>query len=157
MDFGKLQVDIIKNLYKYADNPAAQYYKIYEAISVDNHKYIPVVYKNWVVYLIPIEKCLIKVDSQRDPNRVLHLLTGILTASKMFDTGIYKKHCKTQLRQLVTAESSNIWVNSKLLKPFGNDITFYNSTFEKDVVYIKDTGDNLLGLVLRVNFAPETI
>lgn len=157
MDFGKLQADIVNNLYKYADNLAAQDYKIYGDVSVDNHKYIPVVYKNWVVYLIPIEKCLIKDDSQRDPIRVLHLLTGIYTASKIFDTGIYEKHCKTQLRQLDTDESSNIWVNSKLLKPFGNDITFYYSTFEKDVVYIKDTGDNLLGLVLRVNLAPDTI
>lgn len=157
MDFGKLQVDIVKNLYKYADNPAAQDYKMYEDVSIDNHKYIPVVYKNWVVYLIPIEKCLIKDDSQRDPNRVLHLLTGIYTASKLSDTGICKVHCKAQLRQLITDESSNIWVDSKLLKPFGNDITFYNSTFEKDVVYIKDIEDNLLGLVLRVNLTPETI
>ena len=157
MDFGKLQADIVKNLYKYADNPAAQDYKMYEDVSIDNHKYIPVLYKNWVVYLIPIEKCLIKDDSQRDPNRVLHLLTGIYTASKLSDTGICKVHCKAQLRQLITDESSNIWVDSKLLKPFGNDITFYNSTFEKDVVYIKDTGDNLLGLVLRVNLTHETI
>lgn len=157
MDFGKLQADIVKNLYKYADNPAAQDYKMYEDVSIDNHKYIPVLYKNWVVYLIPIEKCLIKDDSQRDPNRVLHLLTGIYTASKLSDTGICKVHCKAQLRQLITDESSNIWVDSKLLKPFGNDITFYNSTFEKDVVYIKDTGDNLLCLVLRVNLTPETI
>lgn len=157
MDFGKLQADIVKNLYKYADNPAAQDYKIYVDISVDNHKYIPVVYKNWVVYLIPIEKCLIKADSQRDPNRVLQLFTSIITASKMSDTGIYKEHCGKQLRQLVTAESSNIWVNSKLLKPFGNDITFYNSTVAKDVVYIEDEEGNLLGLVLRVNLTPETI
>lgn len=157
MDFGKLQADIVKNLYKYADNPAAQDYKIYEYVSIDNHKYIPVKYKNRVVYLIPIEKCLIKDDSQRDPNRVLNLLTGIYTASKLSDTGICKAHCKTQLRQLITDESSNIWVDSKLLKPFGNSITFYNSTFEKDVVYIKDTGDNLLGFVLRVNLTPETI
>ena len=63
MDFGKLQADIVKNLYKYADNPAAQDYKMYGDVSIDNHKYIPVIYKNWVVYLIPIEKCLIKDDS----------------------------------------------------------------------------------------------
>lgn len=157
MDFGKLQADIVKNLYKYIDNPAAQDYKIYGDISVDNNKYIPVVYKNWVVYLIPIEKWLIKDDSQRDPKRLLPLLTDIYTASKMFDTGVYKEHCKTQLRQLVTDKSLNIWVNSKLLKPFGNDIAFYNSTFEEDVIYIKDTGDNLLGLVLMVNLAPEAI
>jgi len=41
------------------------------------------------------------------------------------------------------------------LKPFGNDIKYYNSDGNKDAVYIKDTWNNLLGVVLRVTNVPE--
>ena len=155
MDFGKLQADIVKNLYKYADNPVAQDYKIYGEVSVDNHKYIPIVYKNWVVYLIPIKLFLLKESLQNGSNIVSRLFTDVYTASEITDTGIYKEHHNVQLKQLIKDDCSYIWLNPKLLKPFGNDIKYYNSDGNKDAVYIKDPWNNLLGVVLRVTNVPE--
>lgn len=155
MDFGKLQADVVKNLYKYADNPVAQDYKIYREVNIDEHTYIPVVYKNWVVYLIPIKSFLLKESLQNESNIVSRLFTDVYTASEITDTGIYKEHHNVQLKQLIKDDYSHVCVNPKLLKPFGNDIKYYNSDANKDAVYIKDTWDNPLGMVLRVNVVPE--
>ena len=46
LDFGKLQADVIKDVFKSKFTGKVADYKVYGPIIIDGNRYIPVVYKN---------------------------------------------------------------------------------------------------------------
>lgn len=155
MDFGKLQADVIKNLYKHIDNKAAWDYAVYCNIAVNTKRYIPIAYKKAAIYLIPYDMNMLSHYLQTISDKISPYFDSLNDSKELCDTGITIVFAKAKLKKLETKDdtSTPIWVDTKLLKPFGNDVKFYYSENAIDTVYIRDGSGELLGLVLRVRLS----
>lgn len=157
MDFGKLQADVIKNTYKHIDNRAAWDYTVYSKIAINTKDYIPIAYKKAAIYLIPSGVNMLSHYLQTISDKISPLFDSLSDSEELCDTGVTIDFAKTKLKKLETKNEAYtpIWVDTKLLKPFGNDVKFYYSKNAIDTVYIRDGSGELLGLVLRVRVSED--
>lgn len=146
IDFGKVQADAVKNIYKSKITGKAGDYRIYGVITIDGNEYIPLMYKGISIYLIPekyylLSRALVGVDNTRVDN----IFKSAETADRLTDTKVIKiLPDGRQLKEFKTKDDKSIFVDEKLLKPFGQGIRYYAGE-NSDIVYIKEV-DEWLGL-----------
>lgn len=134
LDFGKIQADAVKNICKSKITRRAANYRIYSAVTIDENTYIPLVYKGISIYLIPEKCCLLN-------------LAFAEAAEQLTDTKVIKLLSDgRRLKEFETKANKLIFIDKKLIKPFGQDIGYYANE-NSDIVYIKSAGE-FLGLVL---------
>ena len=157
MDFGKLQADVIKNTYKHIDNKAARDYVVYGNIAINTKRYIPIAYKNATIYLVPVGVNMLSHYLQTISDKISPYFDSLNDSKELCDTDITIDFAKSKLKKLETKDdvATPIWVDTKLLKPFGNDVKFYYSKNSIDTVYVRDRSGELLGLVLRVRVSED--
>lgn len=146
IDFGKVQADAVKNICKSEITGKARDYRIYGVIAIDGNEYIPLMYKGVSIYLIPekyylLSQALVGVDNTRVDN----IFKNAETADQLTDTKVIKILSDgRQLKEFKTKDGKSIFVDEKLIKPFGQGIRYYAGE-NSDIVYIKGP-DEWLGL-----------
>ena len=149
MDFGKLQADIIKNIYKANIKGTVQNYEIYKVAIIDGHEYIPAVYKRISVILIPANACMLSFELAKagnSGNTIEKLFDRADSVEQLTDTKMIKLLGNKQLKEFRAKDDKSIFVDEKLLTPFGKDVRFFTNE-NSEIVYIKDTS-GYLGLVM---------
>ena len=148
IDFGKIQADAVKSIYKSKITGGEADYGIYSAVTIDGNKYIPFAYKGISIYLIPEEYCLLRqAFAEIDKLMVEKIFKSLEDAEQITDTEVIKiLPDGRQLKEFKTKDDKSIFVDEKLIKPFGQDIKHYVGE-NSDIVYTKGV-DEWLGLVL---------
>jgi len=149
MNFGKLQADIIKNIYKANIKGTVQDYEIYKVANIDGQEYIPVAYKRISVFLIPANAYMLSFELAKAGNSgstIEKLFDRVESVEQLTDTKTIKLLGDKQLKEFRTKKDKPIFVDEKLLTPFGKDVKFFANE-NSEIVYIKDTSENL-GLVM---------
>lgn len=138
IDFGKIQADAVKNIYKSKITGRAADYRIYSAITVAGNTYIPLIYKNISVYLIPEQYNLLNSAFAEAGNPMVEkIFKSVETADQLTDTKMIKLLSdRRQLKEFKTKAGKSIFVDEKLIKPFGQAIRYYAGE-NSDLVYIK--------------------
>lgn len=148
IDFGKLQADVIKDIFKSKFTGKVADYKVCGPIIIDGNRYIPVAHKNTSMFLIPVAYCLLSltiIDVDIDAKKVFKNIKG---AEELRDTKTIKQTVGgRQLKELKTPAGKSIFVDESLLKPFGQGIRYYANEDCDIVVYIKGAKE-YLGLVM---------
>ena len=146
IDFGKLQADAVKNIYKSKITGKAADYRIYIAVTIDGNKYILLVYKGISIYLIPEKYNLLNpAFAEVDNPMVEKIFKGAEDAEQITDTKMVKLLPDgRQLKEFKTKDDKSIFVDEKLIKPFGKGIRYYVNG-NSDIVYIKEV-EEFLGL-----------
>lgn len=149
MDFGKLQADIIKNIYKANVKGTVPDYEIYKVAIIDRHEYIPVAYKRISVFLIPANAYMLSFELAKAGNSgstIEKLFDRADSVEQLTDTKMIKLLGNKQLKEFRAKDDKSIFVDEKLLTPFGKDVRFFTNE-NSEIVYIKDTS-GYLGLVM---------
>ena len=149
MDLGKLQADIIKNIYKANLKGTVPDYEIYKVAIIDRHEYIPAVYKRISVFLIPANAYMLSFELARagnSGNTIEKLFDRVDSVEQLTDTKMIKLLGNKQLKEFMAKNDKSIFVDEKLLIPFGKDVRFFTNA-NSEIVYIKDTS-GYLGLVM---------
>jgi len=149
MDFGKLQADIIKNIYKANIKGTVPDYEIYKVAIIDGHEYIPVTYKRIAVFLIPANLYMLSFELAKAGNtgNIIEKLFGKVNESEQLtDIKMIKLLGDKQLKEFRTKNDKSIFVDEKLISFFGKDIRF-SANKNSEIVYIKDASE-YLGLVM---------
>lgn len=146
IDFGKVQADALKNIYGSKITGKAADYGIYGAIAMGENAYIPLVYKGISIYLIPEKYSLLNPAFAVVGNpTVNNIFKSAEDAYQLTDTKTIKLLSDgRQLKGFRTKEGKAIFVDEKLLKPFGQGVGYYAGE-NSDCVYIKGP-DEWLGL-----------
>lgn len=147
IDFGKIQADAVKNIYKSKITGKAADYRIYSAVTIDGNKYIPLIYKGISIYLIPEKYNLLNPAFAEVDNRIVNnIFKSAEDAYQLTDALVIKLLSDgRQLKEFKTKASKSVFVDEKLIKPFGQDIRCYANE-NSDIVYIK-SAEEFLGLV----------
>ena len=146
IDFGKVQADAVKNIYKSKITGKATDYRIYSAVTIDGNTYILLMYRGISIYLIPekyylLSQALVVVGNPTAEN----IFKSVETADQLTDTKVIKiLPDGRQLKEFKTKDDKSIFVDEKLIKPFGQGIRYYAGE-NRDIVYIKEV-DEWLGL-----------
>lgn len=144
MDFGKVQADAVKNICKSKITGKAADYRIFGVIAMGENTYILLVYKGISIYLIPEKYSILKI-AEVGNQMVENVFKSVETADQLTDTKTIKLLSDgRQLKEFRTKEGKAIFVDEKLLKPFGQDVRYYAGE-NSDIVYIKEV-DEWLGL-----------
>nr|DAY08943.1 MAG TPA: hypothetical protein [Caudoviricetes sp.] len=149
MDLGKLQADIIKNIYKANIKGTVPDYEIYKAAIIDGQEYIPAVYKRISVILIPANAYMLSFELAKAGNSgniIEKLFDRLGSVEQLTDTKMIKLFGDKQLKEFRAKNDRSIFVDEKLLPPFGKDVRFFTNE-NSEIVYIKDT-PGYLGLVM---------
>jgi hypothetical protein len=149
MDFGKIQADIIKNIYKANIKDTVPDYEIYKVAIIDGHEYIPAVYKRISVILIPANAYMLSFELAKAGNSgstIEKLFYKVNESEQLTDTKTIKLFDDKQLKEFKTKKDKPIFVDEKLLTPFGKDVRFFANE-NSEIIYIKDTS-KYLGLVM---------
>jgi hypothetical protein len=149
MDFGKLQADIIKNIYKANLKGTVPDYEIYKVAIIDGHEYTPVAYKRISVFLIPANAYMLSFELARagnSGNTIEKLFDRVNSVEQLTDTKMIKLFGDKQLKEFRAKNDRLIFVDEKLLPPFGKDVRFFANE-SSEIIYIKDTS-GYLGLVM---------
>lgn len=149
MDFGKIQADIIKNIYKANIKDTVPDYEIYKVAIIDGHEYIPAVHKRISVILIPANVYMLSFELAKAGNSgstIEKLFDRADSVEQLTDTKMIKLQGDKQLKEFRTKNDKSIFVDEKLLTPFGKDVRFFANE-NSEIVYIKDTTE-YLGLVM---------
>ena len=149
INFGNIQADIIKNTYKANLKGTVPDYEIYKVALIDRHEYIPAVYKRISVILIPANACLLSFELAKAGNSgsaIEKLFDGADSIEQLIDTKTIKLFGDKQLKEFRTKKDKPIFVDEKLLTPFGKDVRFFANE-NSEIVYIKDTSE-YLGLIM---------
>ena len=146
IDFGKVQADAVKNIYKSKIAGKAADYRICSTVTISGNTYIPLMYKGISIYLIPEKYSLLNPAFAGFGNtRVDNIFKNAETADQLADTLVIKLLSDgRQLKEFKTKASKSIFVDEKLIKPFGQGIRYYAGE-NSDTVYIKEV-DEWLGL-----------
>ena len=132
IDFGKVQADAVKNICKSKITGKAADYRIYSAITIGVNTYIPLMYKGISLYLIPEKYSLLN--------------PAFAEVGKITDTKMIKLLPDgRQLKEFKTPMGKSVFVDEKLIKPFGNQGIRYYANEKGDIVYIKEI-EEFLGL-----------
>lgn len=146
IDFGKVQADAVKNICKSKITGRAADYRIYSAVTIDGNTYIPLMYRGISIYLIPekyylLSQALVVVGNPMVEN----IFKSVEAADQLTDTKVIKiLPDGRQLKEFKTKDDKSIFVDEKLIKPFGQGIRYYAGE-NSDIVYIKEV-DEWLGL-----------
>nr|DAJ95672.1 MAG TPA: hypothetical protein [Caudoviricetes sp.] len=148
LDFGKLQADAVKNIYKSKITGKAADYRIYSAVTIDGNNYIPLMYKGISIYLIPENYSLLNPAFAEVNNSAAEkIFKSAEDAYQLTDTKMIKLLSNgKRLKKFKTPMSTLIFVDEKLIKPFGQGIKYY-AVGNGEVVYIKEA-EEFLGLAL---------
>ena len=145
MDFGKLQADVVKNIYKSKITGKAADYEFYSVVTIEENAYIPLAYKRISLYLIPEKYSLLNpAFAQVGKLMVEKILRGVEDTQQLADTDTIRILKSKQLREFKTKAGKSVFVNNELLKPFGQDVSYYAGE-NSNIVYIKEV-EELLGL-----------
>lgn len=146
IDFGKVQADAVKNIYKSKITGKAGDYRIYSAVTIDGNTYIPLMYRGISIYLIPEKYYLLSQALAVVGNPMVgNTFKNAETADQLTDTKVIKiLPDGRQLKEFKTKDDKSIFVDEKLIKPFGQGIRYYAGE-NSDIVYIKEV-DEWLGL-----------
>lgn len=149
IDFGKVQADAVKNICKSKITGKAADYRIYSAVTIDGNTYIPLMYKGISIYLIPEKYCLLSQAFAEVGNPMAEkIFKSAEDAYQLTDTKMIKILVKesnsVQLKEFKTPMGKSIFVDEKLIKPFGQGIRYYANE-NSDIVYIKEV-EEFLGL-----------
>ena len=146
LDFGKVQADAVKNICKSKITGKAADYRIYSAVTIDGNTYIPLVYKGISIYLIPEKYSLLNPAFAEVGNPMVEkIFKSTEDAYQLTDTKMIKLLSDgRQLKEFKTKASKSIFVDEKLIKPFGQGIRYYANE-NSDIVYIKEV-EEFLGL-----------
>lgn len=148
IDFGKLQADVIKDIFKSKFTGKVADYKVCGPIIIDGNRYIPVAHKNISMFLIPVAYCLLSltiIDVDIDAKKVFKNIKGV---EELQDTKMIKQTSDgRRLKELKTPDGKSIFVDEGLLKPFGQGIRYYVNKDCDIVVYVKGAKE-YLGLVM---------
>lgn len=146
IDFGKIQANAVKSIYKSKITGKAGDYKIYGISVIAGNEYVSIVYKGIVLYLIPERHYLLTLRLAGAGCFTENIFKSAETADQLTDTKTIKLLAgRRQLKEFKTKEGKAIFVDEKLLKPFGQDLRYYAGE-NSDIVYIKKV-DEWLGLV----------
>lgn len=149
MNFGKIQADIIKNIYKANLKGTVPDYEIYKVALIDRHEYIPAVYKRISVILIPANARMLSFELAKAGNSgdiIEKLFDSLDSVEQLTDTKTIKLFGDKQLKEFRAKNDRSILVDEKLLTPFGKDVRFFINE-NSETVYIKDAS-GYLGLVM---------
>lgn len=149
MNFGKLQADIIKNIYKANIKCTVPDYEIYKVAIIDGQEYIPAVYKRISVFLIPANVYMLSFELAKAGNSgstIEKLFDKVNESEQLTDIKMIKLFGDKQLKEFRTKKDKPIFVDEKLLTTFGKDVRFFANE-NSEIVYIKDTS-GYLGLVM---------
>lgn len=155
IDFGKVQADAVKNICKSKITGKAADYRIYSAVTIDGNTYIPLVYKGISIYLIPEKYSLLNPAFAEVGNPMVEkIFKSAEDAYQLTDTKMIKLLSDgRQLKEFKTKASKSIFVDEKLIKPFGQDIRYYANE-NSDIVYIKEV-EEFLGLAFATRVKEE--
>ena len=147
IDFGKVQADAVKNICKSKITGKAADYRIYSAITVGGNTYIPLVYKGISIYLIPEKYSLLNPAFAEVGNPMVEkIFKSAEDAEQITDTKMIKLLPDgIQLKEFKTPMDKSVFVDEKLIKPFGNQGIRYYANEKGDIVYIKEI-EEFLGL-----------
>jgi hypothetical protein len=146
IDFGKVQADAVKNICKSKITGKAADHRIYSAVTIDGNNYIPLMYKGISIYLIPEKYCLLSQAFAEVGNPMVEkIFKSAEDAEQITDTKTIKLLPDgIQLKEFKTPMGKSIFVDEKLLKPFGQDVSYYAGE-NSNIVYIKGV-EEWLGL-----------
>ena len=148
LDFGKLQADVIKDIFESKFTGKVADYKIYGSIIIDGNRYIPVVYKNISLFLIPVAYCLFSLTIIDVGITAKKMFKNIKDTEELKDTKMIKQVAGgIQLKEFKTPAGKSIFVDESLLKPFGRGIRYYVNKDCDIAVYVKGA-EEYLGLVM---------
>lgn len=147
LDFGKIQADAVKNICKSKITGKAADYRIYSAVAINGNTYIPLMYKGISIYLIPEKYNLLNpIFAEVDKRIVNNIFKSAEDAYQLTDALVIKLLSDgRRLKEFKTKASKTVFVDEKLIKPFGQDIRCYANE-NSDIVYIK-SAEEFLGLV----------
>ena len=147
IDFGKVQADAVKNICKSKITGKAADYRIYSAITIDGNTYIPLMYRGISIYLIPEKYSLLNPAFAEVGNPMVEkIFKSAEDAQQIMDTKMIKLLPDgRQLKEFKTPMGKSVFVDEKLIKPFGNQGIRYYANENSDIVYIKEI-EELLGL-----------
>lgn len=146
IDFGKIQADAVKNIYKSKITGKAKDYRIYSAVAINGNTYIPLMYRGISIYLIPEKYSLLNPAFAEVGNPMVEkIFKSAEDAYQLTDTKMIKLLPEgIQLKEFKSPFGKSVFVDEKLIKPFGQGIRYYASG-NSDIVYIKEV-DEWLGL-----------
>lgn len=146
LDFGKIQADAVKNIYKSKITGKAGDYRIYGVSVIAGNEYVSLMYKDISIYLIPERHYLLTLELAGAGYVIENVFKNAETADQLTDTMVIKILSDgRQLKEFKTKTSKSVFVDEKLIKPFGQDIRCYANE-NSDIVYIKEA-EEFLGLV----------
>ena len=147
IDFGKVQADAVKNICKSKITGRAADYRIYSAVTIDGNTYIPLMYRGISIYLIPEKYSLLNPAFAEVGNPMVEkIFKSAEDAEQITDTKMIKLLPDgRQLKEFKTPMGKSVFVDEKLIKPFGNQGIRYYANENSDIVYIKEI-EELLGL-----------
>lgn len=147
LNFGKLQSDAVKNIYKSKITGKAGDYRIYGVSVIAGNEYVALMYKDISIYLIPERHYLLTLRLAGAGCVIENIFKNAETADQLTDTMVIKLLSDgRQLKEFKTKDDKSIFVDEKLIKPFGQEIRCYTNE-NSDIVYIK-SAEEFLGLVL---------
>lgn len=148
IDFGKVQADAVKNICKSKITGKAADYRIYSTVTIDGNNYIPLMYKEISIYLIPENYSLLNPAFAEVGNPMVEkIFKSAEDAYQLTDTKMIKLLPDgIQLKELKSPFGKPVFVDEKLIKPFGQGIRYY-ANGNSDIVYIKEV-EEFLGLAI---------
>lgn len=155
IDFGKVQADAVKNIYKSKITGKAADYRICSTVAISGNTYTLLMYKGISIYLIPEKYSLLNPAFAEVGNlRVENIFKSAETADQLTDTKMIKILSDgRQLKEFKTKDGKSIFVDEKLLKPFGQGLRYYVGE-NSNIVYIKGP-DGWLGLAFATRIVKE--
>lgn len=145
IDFGKIQADAVKNIYKSKITGKAADYRIYGVSVITGNEYVSITYKGISIYLIPERHYLLTLGLAGAGSVIENIFKSAETADQLTDTKVIKiLPDGRQLKEFKTKDGKSIFVDEKLIKPFGQGLRYYAGE-NSDIVYIKEV-DEWLGL-----------
>ena len=147
IDFGKIQADAVKYIFKSKITGKATEYRIYSAITIGGNTYIPLMYKGISIYLIPEKYSLLNPAFAEVGNPMVEkIFKSAEDAEQIMDTKMIKLLPDgIQLKEFKTPMDKSVFVDEKLIKPFGNQGIRYYANEKGDIVYVKEV-EEFLGL-----------
>ena len=151
-DFGKVQADIVKNIVKTKQKGGGADYGIYAPLQIGMTEYVPVVYRNVSIFLIPRDDYLLDPGLCKPGVKQVTEIFAHVTNETMdlVDTGLIKQYNGMSLVVLVDEEGIPIFVDAKLLKPFGKGISFRKGRSLAEVYVLSPIGIEGMVLTVRV-------
>lgn len=90
IDFGKVQADAVKNIYKSKITGKAGDYRIYGISVIAGNEYIPLMYKGISIYLIPERHYLLTLGLAGAGCVIENIFKNAETADQLTDTKVIK-------------------------------------------------------------------